>query len=101
MPIVWLFPDGCARPSCGPSFAVQRGAPDDRDGPFAGTEDEARLHDLVVSGDHRRGASFPLVDYADLDGNLHVDNDPYSGVIVEAGKLILPGSAGLGLKPRG
>jgi len=43
----------------------------------------------------------PLVDHADLDGNLHIDNDPYSGVIVEAGKLILPGSAGLGLKPRG
>ena len=43
----------------------------------------------------------PLVDYADLDGNLHVGNDPYSGVIVEAGKLILPDSAGLGLMPRG
>ncbi len=43
----------------------------------------------------------PLVDYADLDGNLFIDNDPYSGVIVEAGKLILPGGAGLGLKPRG
>jgi hypothetical protein len=22
---------------------------------------------------------FPARDYADLDGNLHVDNDPYSG----------------------
>ena len=43
----------------------------------------------------------PLVDYADLDGNLLIDNDPYSGVIVEAGRLILPGGAGLGLKPRG
>jgi L-Ala-D/L-Glu epimerase len=43
----------------------------------------------------------PLVDYADLDGNLLIGNDPYSGVIVEAGKLILPGGAGLGLKPRG
>ena len=43
----------------------------------------------------------PLVDYADLDGNLLIDNDPYSGVMVEAGKLILPGGDGLGLRPRG
>jgi L-alanine-DL-glutamate epimerase-like enolase superfamily enzyme len=43
----------------------------------------------------------PLVDYADLDGNLLIGNDPYSGVIVQAGKLILPGGPGLGLKPRG
>ena len=43
----------------------------------------------------------PLVDYADLDGNLLIGNDPYSGVMVEAGKLILPGGDGLGLKPRG
>ena len=42
----------------------------------------------------------PLVDYADLDGNLLIGNDPYSGVIVQAGKLILPGGDGLGLKPR-
>jgi L-alanine-DL-glutamate epimerase-like enolase superfamily enzyme len=40
----------------------------------------------------------PLVDYADLDGNLLIANDPYSGVMVEHGKLILPDRAGLGLK---
>ena len=40
----------------------------------------------------------PLVDYADLDGNLLIANDPYSGVIVEHGKLILPDRPGLGLK---
>ena len=39
----------------------------------------------------------PLVDYADLDGNLLIDNDPYSGVVVEDGKLILPNSPGLGV----
>jgi len=43
----------------------------------------------------------PLVDYADLDGNLLIANDPYSGVTVESGKLVLPSGAGLGLKPRG
>jgi L-Ala-D/L-Glu epimerase len=32
----------------------------------------------------------PLVDYADLDGNLLISNDPYSGVEVQQGKLILP-----------
>jgi L-alanine-DL-glutamate epimerase-like enolase superfamily enzyme len=39
----------------------------------------------------------PLVDYADLDGNLLITNDPYEGVKVEAGKLILPDGAGLGV----
>jgi L-alanine-DL-glutamate epimerase-like enolase superfamily enzyme len=39
----------------------------------------------------------PLVDYADLDGNLLIANDPYSGVKVREGKLILPDRPGLGL----
>ncbi len=37
----------------------------------------------------------PLVDYADLDGNLLIANDPYSGVRVDKGKLILPARPGL------
>lgn len=41
----------------------------------------------------------PLVDYADLDGNLLVANDPFSGVRVDKGKLILPDGPGLGLTP--
>ena len=41
----------------------------------------------------------PLVDYADLDGNLLIANDPYSGVRVERGKLILPEGPGLGITP--
>jgi L-Ala-D/L-Glu epimerase len=41
----------------------------------------------------------PLVDYADLDGNLLIANDPYTGVTVRDGKLILPNRRGLGLKP--
>ena len=40
----------------------------------------------------------PLVDYADLDGFLLISNDPYSGVTVEKGKIILPKGPGLGLK---
>jgi L-alanine-DL-glutamate epimerase-like enolase superfamily enzyme len=39
----------------------------------------------------------PLVDYADLDGNLLIANDPYQGVKVEKGKLVLPKGPGLGL----
>ena len=39
----------------------------------------------------------PLVDYADLDGNLLIANDPYRGVTVQKGKLILPTTPGLGL----
>ncbi len=40
----------------------------------------------------------PLVDWADLDGNLLIANDPYEGVKVEHGKLILPDRPGLGLR---
>lgn len=39
----------------------------------------------------------PLVDYADLDGNL-VANDPYRGVTVHNGKLILPDGPGIGVE---
>ena len=39
----------------------------------------------------------PLVDYADLDGNLLIANDPFRGVKVEKGKLLLPEGPGLGL----
>jgi len=39
----------------------------------------------------------PLVDYCDLDGNLLIANDPYRGVRVEKGKLVLPKGPGLGL----
>ncbi len=42
----------------------------------------------------------PLVDYADLDGNLLISNDPYIGVTVSEGKLILPKGPGLGLSRR-
>lgn len=41
----------------------------------------------------------PLVDYADLDGNLLVANDPFVGVTVEKGKLVLPDGPGLGITP--
>ena len=39
----------------------------------------------------------PLVDYADLDGNLLIVNDPYTGVILDEGKLILPNRPGIGV----
>ncbi len=40
----------------------------------------------------------PLVDYADLDGHLLIDNDPYKGVKVVNGKLVLPDRPGLGVE---
>jgi L-alanine-DL-glutamate epimerase-like enolase superfamily enzyme len=43
----------------------------------------------------------PLVDYADLDGHLLINDDPYVGVSVEKGKLVLPDTPGLGVKARG
>lgn len=40
----------------------------------------------------------PLLDWADLDGNLLVDDDPYRGVTVAEGKLVLPAGPGLGVQ---
>jgi L-alanine-DL-glutamate epimerase-like enolase superfamily enzyme len=42
----------------------------------------------------------PLVDYADLDGNLLISNDPFTGVGVKNGKLILNDKPGLGVSER-
>ena len=42
----------------------------------------------------------PLCDYADLDGNLLLRDDPFAGVRVEAGKLVLPDTPGLGVTRR-
>jgi L-Ala-D/L-Glu epimerase len=42
----------------------------------------------------------PLLDYADLDGHLLIDDDPYRGVTVEDGRLVLPQTPGLGVEPR-
>lgn len=39
----------------------------------------------------------PMVDFADLDGNLLISNDRFNGVTVESGHLILPDRPGLGL----
>jgi L-alanine-DL-glutamate epimerase-like enolase superfamily enzyme len=42
----------------------------------------------------------PLVDFADLDGHLLVANDPWEGVAVADGRLLLPDRPGLGLRKR-
>ena len=39
----------------------------------------------------------PVVDFADLDGNLLISNDLFSGVTVEKGKLVLPDRPGIGV----
>src|SRR5690606_28614963 len=39
----------------------------------------------------------PMVDWADLDGNLLIKNDPYEGVKVVDGKLVLNDKPGIGL----
>jgi L-Ala-D/L-Glu epimerase len=41
----------------------------------------------------------PLVDYADLDGNLLLVRDPYAGATLHAGRLSLPDEPGLGVSP--
>ncbi len=42
----------------------------------------------------------PLVDHADLDGNLLIADDPFRGVIVREGRLVLPDRPGLGVEGR-
>lgn len=42
----------------------------------------------------------PLVDYADLDGNLLISNDPFRGVSIECGRIVLPRTAGIGITKR-
>lgn len=41
----------------------------------------------------------PAVDFADLDGNLLISNDRFTGVTVEGGRLVLPDRPGIGLLP--
>jgi L-alanine-DL-glutamate epimerase-like enolase superfamily enzyme len=41
----------------------------------------------------------PLVDFADLDGNLLLSNDPYRGTRVINGQIHLPDAPGLGVNP--
>ena len=68
--------------------------------------DEARKRDLKVMlgcmietsvGITAAAHLSPLVDYADLDGNLLLAEDPFDGVKVVEGKLVLPSSPGLGV----
>jgi L-alanine-DL-glutamate epimerase-like enolase superfamily enzyme len=42
----------------------------------------------------------PLIDYADLDGNILINNDPFDGVTFEKGKIILNDRPGLGVVPK-
>jgi len=42
----------------------------------------------------------PLIDYADLDGNVLITNDPFDGVRNIKGKLTLSDKAGIGVTPR-
>jgi L-alanine-DL-glutamate epimerase-like enolase superfamily enzyme len=69
----------------------------------------ARAHHLRVMGGCLVESSLaitaashllPLLDFADLDGNLLLADDPFQGVRCEAGRLILPTSPGLGVSRR-
>ena len=43
----------------------------------------------------------PIVDWADLDGNLLISNDVFEGMKVVEGKILLPELAGIGIRPKG
>jgi L-alanine-DL-glutamate epimerase-like enolase superfamily enzyme len=40
----------------------------------------------------------PLVDWADLDGNLLISNDVFEGITIMDGKIILPDRPGIGIR---
>jgi L-alanine-DL-glutamate epimerase-like enolase superfamily enzyme len=40
----------------------------------------------------------PLVDWADLDGNLLISNDVFDGIAIKDGKIILPDRPGIGVR---
>ncbi|MFT3739376.1 MAG: enolase C-terminal domain-like protein [Breznakibacter sp.] len=40
----------------------------------------------------------PKADWADLDGNLLITNDPYSGMLIVDGKVALNDGPGIGIK---
>ena len=42
----------------------------------------------------------PLADWADLDGNLLIDNDVYEGLTIIDGKITLPDRPGIGIRLR-
>lgn len=42
----------------------------------------------------------PLVDWADLDGNLLISNDLFDGMKVVEGKIVLTDLAGIGIRPK-
>jgi L-alanine-DL-glutamate epimerase-like enolase superfamily enzyme len=67
----------------------------------------ARAHDLQVMlgcmvetsvGITAAAHLAPLVDWADLDGTLLIRDDPFSGLQVESGRLLLPNRPGLGVR---
>jgi L-Ala-D/L-Glu epimerase len=39
----------------------------------------------------------PLVDWADLDGNLLIENDIFTGIIIKDGKIVIPDRPGIGI----
>jgi len=68
----------------------------------------ARAHDLQVMlgcmvetsvGITAAAHLAPLVDWADLDGNLNLTRDPFVGMRTEQGRLVLPHGPGLGVAP--
>lgn len=44
---------------------------------------------------------FPLIDFADLDGHVLTTNDPFDGILIEDGNIILRDRPGIGVIRRG
>lgn len=42
----------------------------------------------------------PLADWLDLDGHLGLEADPFTGAVIDRGRIVLPDDAGLGARTR-
>ena len=63
-----------------------------------GTGIQSIPRQIPFGGEHAIGVDIVHTFCLDPDGNLLIANDPYTGVNVEKGKLLLPDRPGLGLR---
>ncbi len=62
-------------------------------------DDDAKARYTHYYSTRRQRDLASLADYADLDGNLLVTNDPYRGITMYEGRITLTELAGLGVVP--
>ena len=72
----------------------------DRSRPRPSPARDVRLPHRILLSITAASHLLPLLDFADLDGNLLLAADPFQGVTCDSGRLTLPTAPGLGVHPR-